>query len=155
MLFGQSVFQSVIERLKAEEEEAAAERDNAADESLAFRVAGLNSSFVPETSFSHAPSAREASAAYLDFLPELRPPEPEKQPVMPAHLARLSPEEIIEELAIATTDTAATLAEKRRNFARANHPDMIHPDFRDNASARMKIANRLIDEALRLISLQA
>ena len=55
------------------------------------------------------------------------------------------------ELAIHETDTAATLAEKRRAFARLNHPDGVKPEFRHNATLRMTAANLLIDQAIRML----
>lgn len=55
------------------------------------------------------------------------------------------------ELAIHDTDTAATLAEKRRAFARLNHPDRVKPQFRHNATLRMTAANLLIDQAIRML----
>jgi hypothetical protein len=62
---------------------------------------------------------------------------------------RLTTEEIAAELAITATDTEATLAEKRRHFAKANHPDGVAPEFRENANTRMKTANFLIDTAIK------
>ncbi len=37
------------------------------------------------------------------------------------------------------------LARIRRGFARRNHPDKLHPDLAELATARMKTANMLID----------
>ncbi len=56
------------------------------------------------------------------------------------------------ELAITEADTVQTLNDKRRAFAKGNHPDGIALPFRDNATARMKIANLLIDQALRRLT---
>lgn len=74
---------------------------------------------------------------------------PDPAPVIPAHLVRLSLEEIAEDLGIAPTDDRERLAERRRQFAKLNHPDRIDADFRERATKRMKIANLLIDEAIR------
>ncbi len=68
---------------------------------------------------------------------------------MPAHLARLSPEEIAADLGIANDETPESLALRRRAFAALNHPDRHPSAFRAEATQRMTIANMLIDEALR------
>lgn len=147
-MFGRSVFQSVVERLAAER---AAEDD---DEPRAHRVSGLSSGFVREAGAAPATDSRRAEDLYRDLMAEdgeaesIVPPAEPEPPVMPAHLARLLPQEIAEDLALSADDTAAILAEKRRRFARANHPDGVHEAFRDAANMRMKVANLLIDEAL-------
>ena len=45
--------------------------------------------------------------------------------------------------------TKAEIREKRRAFARGNHPDRVGEEFRDAATIRMTIANRLVEAALR------
>ncbi|MBD3838073.1 hypothetical protein [Brevundimonas sp.] len=152
-MFGRSVFQSVVERLAAER---AVEDDD--DVPRAYRVSGLSSGFVREAGAAPATDGRRAEDLYRDLMaedgqaetavPPAEPAPPEEPPVMPAHLARLSPQKIVEDLALSPSDTAATLAEKRRRFARANHPDGVHESFREAANTRMKVANLLIDEAL-------
>lgn len=165
MLLGQSVFQSVLTRLKQEGHD---EKDEEPAES--FRVTGLGVVFVasdlvapdkaglPET--ETATNAHIGAQAYFDFLPEhgeiapepRREPEPEEPPpapVMPPHLLRLTEQEIAEELAIGPKDSDAILAEKRRRFAKLNHPDGVAPEFRENAAIRMTTANLLIDRAIR------
>ncbi|MBV6651049.1 MAG: hypothetical protein KI789_15095 [Hoeflea sp.] len=47
------------------------------------------------------------------------------------------------------TDTPAELKSKRRRFARFNHPDRTPMEWREAATIRMKIANHMVDEALR------
>ncbi|WP_416795574.1 hypothetical protein [Ciceribacter azotifigens] len=151
-MFGRSVFQSVVERLAAER---AAEDDELP---RAHRVSGLSSGFVREAGAAPATDGRRAEDLYRDLMaedgeaesvvPPAEPAPPEEPPVMPPHLTRLSPQEIAEDLALSANDTAATLAERRRRFARANHPDGVHEAFRDAANMRMKVANLLIDEAL-------
>jgi hypothetical protein len=153
MLFGQSVFQSVLTRLKQEHGE-----DEAEGAGTGFRIKGLSMGFVAPTDDGPAVTAT-GTEAYFAFLPDVaeielerEPPEPEKPPpapVIPAHLLRLTVEEIAAELAITAADTEATLAEKRRHFAKANHPDGIAPEFRENANTRMKTANFLIDTAIK------
>lgn len=146
MLFGKSLFQSVVERLAAEAEES-----GAPEEPKAYRVSGLSTAFVAE-SVEHAPAAAVRLDAYLALMPDPEavpadvPPEP---PAMPDYLARLSIEEIAEDLDLKSGDDRDSLGEKRRAFARSNHPDRHHALFRDHATTRMKIANLLVDEAIR------
>lgn len=157
MLLGQSVFQSVLTRLEDEQEDAEEIPATAAN----FQIRGLGAGFV-------TPDGRPAAAdtdgtAYFDHLTEWLEQKPDGQtedkdteieeqqpavPVMPPHLERLSEAEIAEDLAISQADGEATLNEKRRQFAKRNHPDRVAPECRENATTRMKIANRLIDKAL-------
>lgn len=154
MLFGQSLFQSVLDRLDTEEEKSA--KDEAA-----HRIRGLNVSFVATVLGGETAASSRPDDAYIDNLgneipspeplPEPEPKEPEP-PVMPDHLARISREEVIAELAISPQSTLQSLHEKRRAFAKANHPDSIAPPFREQATTRMMIANQLIDEAIRRLT---
>lgn len=152
MLFGQSVFQSVLTRLKEEQAENESEENEPS-----FRIKGLGTGFVAETVEGQAAAAGEIDA-YLAFLPEPEATEPPPEPIAeeptppPAHLLRLTPEEIAADLALGPDETAATLAEKRRLFARANHPDGVPEELRGNANIRMKTANQLIDRAIRELS---
>ena len=155
MLFGQSVFQSVLERLKAEEEP-----DDEAEAPAAHRVSGLATGLAFDVMEGVSAASQRIGQAYFDNLEldaaaataaEPAPP-PEPEPVMPDHLTRTAPAEVAAELAISAADTALTLGEKRRAFARANHPDGVALPFRDNATKRMMLANLLIDEALRRLA---
>lgn len=56
--------------------------------------------------------------------------------------------DIARELAISATHNHDDLHRLRRLFALDNHPDRLDPQYRDIATRRMMIANRLIDEAL-------
>jgi hypothetical protein len=49
------------------------------------------------------------------------------------------------ELELSTASSLDDLARIRRAFARQNHPDMLHPGLSEHATARMKVANMLID----------
>lgn len=150
MLFGQSVFQSVLERLKAEEEP-----DDDAEAPAAHRVSGLATGLAFDVMEGVSAASQRVGQAYFDNLePDAAEPAPlpEAEPVMPDHLTRTAPAEVAAELAISAADTALTLGEKRRAFARANHPDGVALPFRDNATKRMMLANLLIDEALRRIA---
>lgn len=154
MLLGQSIFQSVLNRLEDEKQET----EEAGPESADFRIRGLGAGFVtPEG----RPAAAEADTdAYLDHIAEWLNPlhetasaigedkKPSQKPVMPAHLERLTEEEIAEDLAISPKDSEAALNDRRRQFAKLNHPDSVSVEFRENATTRMKIANLLIDRAL-------
>ncbi|MEF0942553.1 hypothetical protein [Rhizobium sp. BR 362] len=160
MLFGQSLFQSVLDRLDAEEEES--EKNEAA-----HRIRGLNVSFAA-TVFGGEPAASSRpDDAYVDNLgndiplsepmpPESKSKEPEPKeaepPVMPDYLARTSREDVAAELEISSQTTLQSLHEKRRAFAKANHPDSVAPPFREQATTRMMIANQLIDEAIRRLT---
>lgn len=153
MLVGQSLFQSVLTRLDEEENE------NKAEAAPAFRIAGLNAGFAAGT--ADAPSTIAGADPYLDFTTDAEDaaaePEPgpesesgsEQEPIPTGHFLRLSEQEIAEELALSADDSAAALAEKRRQFARLNHPDRAPAAFREEAGIRMKTANLLIDRALR------
>lgn len=152
MLFGKSLFQSVVDRLGEEAE------DEAPATEPAFRIGGLSTSFVAPTA---EPSGEEAPLpsdqridAYLFLMPddEENPepePEPPAPPQPPAWLGRLSLEEITEDLGLDPADDREKLQARRRSFARENHPDRVAVDHRAAATTRMKIANRLIDEAIR------
>ncbi|MFS8044223.1 hypothetical protein [Rhizobium sp. BR 314] len=154
MLFKQSLFQSVLDRLDTEEQ--ASEK-----EETAHRIRGLNVSFAATVLGGETPEAHRPDDAYRDNLgdpiippppePELEPKEPEP-PVMPEHLARVAREEVAAELAITSDTTLHTLHEKRRSFAKANHPDSVAAPFREQATTRMTLANQLIDEAIRRLS---
>ncbi|HTO33868.1 MAG TPA: hypothetical protein VL202_22240 [Pararhizobium sp.] len=148
-MFGMSVFQSVLERLKTEEDAEAEIRE---EQSSALSIRGLNAGFVGNVASSAGLADSGAvQRAYFDMAGDdmLAPPKPLPAPVMPDHLKRVRPEEIAADLGMTETESQQSLAEKRRTFAAGNHPDRHHPDFRANATIRMKIANMLIDEAQR------
>ncbi|WDZ75652.1 hypothetical protein PWG15_13630 [Ensifer adhaerens] len=138
-MFGMSVFQSVLERLKTEEEY---EPDPA-------EAARVTTPYAPV--FAGALAAENVGAAsfgaveraYLDAA-FVEPPPPL---AMPDYLNRTGLADVAEELALADGETQVTLAAKRRAFAALNHPDRLPPAFRTNATVRMKLANMLIDEA--------
>lgn len=149
MLFGKSLFQSVVDRLGEEAEEETASDD------AAFRINGLATSFVPmppaEPSAPADPATDQRLDAYLFLMPEDKEPEPVEPPAPPPPppwVDRLSPEEIVADLGLDPSDDRERLQDRRRAFARDNHPDRIAADFREAATLRMKIANRLIDDAI-------
>lgn len=149
MVFGKSIFQSVLDRLDTENQQ------DEGDEAAAFRMAGLNTGFVVEGIGHSTPVACQPDAAYLAFAadPASEAITPFGPPQIPAHLARLKPEEIADELKISNADTIHSLSEKRRAFARTNHPDGVSVEFRANATQRMTIANQLIDVEIRRLAL--
>lgn len=151
-MFGMSVFQSVLERLKAEEDEEGAADD---EQALHPGIRGLNGGFVGNLAASGMADSSAVQRAYFDTASDemLAPPKPLPKPVMPEHLHRIRPEQIAADLGLTETETAQGLADKRRRFAGDNHPDVHPPEFRTNATIRMKIANMLIDEAQRRLRL--
>ncbi|WP_159950601.1 hypothetical protein [Rhizobium sp. 18065] len=142
MLFGKSLFQSVVDRLADEAE------DEVEAPEPSFRVTGLSTSFATERIAASPVNAGLRQDAYL-FLMSQDQPAAIKAPVKPPHLQRLTVEQIAEDLQLQDNDSRDILQERRRLFAKSNHPDTVHPDFREPANTRMKIANLLIDEAMR------
>ncbi|WP_337269062.1 hypothetical protein [Oryzifoliimicrobium ureilyticus] len=156
MLLGRTPFQSVLDRLDAENEE------QADGEASSFsRIQGLGSGFAVEQPCLSVQSSRRPDQDYVDNLLDVmpaeaidleKPAEEPPAPQMPEHLNHITLEEIEAELAISAEDTVQSLGDKRRHFAKTNHPDSVHADFRPNATIRMTIANSLIDKALRRLA---
>lgn len=67
---------------------------------------------------------------------------------MPPPATSTSPRDIAGELAITKATTTAELYRLRRAFALHNHPDRLAPHYRETATTRMMIANRMIDDAI-------
>lgn len=151
MLFGKSLFQSVVDRLGEEADEVSEADDKA------FRISGLTTGFVPapleavhvDRSAPRAePELDQRLDAYLFLMGEAEEPKPPEPPPPPAWLDRLSPEDVAADLGLHPSDDRERLQERRRAFARDNHPDRVDADYRDAATQRMKLANQLVDEAL-------
>lgn len=159
MLFGKSLFQSVVDRLS---HEADIEQETPSQKATDFRIRGFGSGFVTERPEAATDAPGRGAAAYLQIMEdyetrltaaaETRRPVP---PTPPAWIHRLSVEEIAADLAIAPDDSHEMLLEKRRIFARQNHPDGIDARFAEAATTRMKVANQLIDDAIRTRRLQS
>lgn len=152
-MFGMTVFESVLERLKAEAREAAEDLP-AEDDGAPMEVRGLPAGFAGLGMGKTFVSAPQAAAAYLDLYEEPAPPPEEPPPAPPPHLLRTAPEEVAEDLALTGRESVEDLLARRRAFARDNHPDRAPADLRTNATLRMKIANMLIDETIRRIEVE-
>ncbi len=154
-MFGMTVFESVLERLKAEARE---DEEEAQEDAGSGSVRGLTSGFAGLGMASTFVSGSQAAAAYLDLYEA--PPEPEKPappeapPAPPPHLLRTTPEQVAADLALTGREDIDALTARRRSFARENHPDRAPAELRGNATLRMKIANMLIDETIRRINVE-
>ncbi|WLR91528.1 hypothetical protein Q9316_13570 [Shinella zoogloeoides] len=160
-MFGMTVFESVLERLKAEAREAAEEAEGETpDDGGHGQIRGLISGFTGLGTAGTFVSGSQAAAAYLDLYEEPRPPEPqpppppEAPPAPPPHLLRTAPEEVAKDLGLSGRENIDDLLARRRSFARENHPDRAPEDLRANATLRMKIANMLIDETIRRVNVE-
>lgn len=141
-IFGKSLFETVLDGIEVEETED--------DEDVPLRRPRVTAHFLTDTSFSDRADARPLGELYEDF-GEPAPVEPElpPSPAPPAWLDRLSEQDVIDDLGLASGMTSAEIRDKRRAFARGNHPDRVIEEFRDAATIRMTIANRLVEAALR------
>lgn len=157
MLFGRSLFETVLTRMEEEAPPPAPPEPDAA------RIRGFTSGFVTEAMEGISVSLHRIDGAYRDFAEDedgvfpdqggtIATPQPmpvdDAPPQMPTHLQRLLPAEIAEDLGLSASDTLEGLSEKRRLFARANHPDIVHSAHREAANLRMTTANLLIDRAI-------
>jgi len=144
MIVGLSTFDTVFDRLS---EEGA---DMAPSPRAAWSgIRGFTSGFAGAASSPQAQrSAEPFAAAYSEFALEAVAPQPQpKFDTTP--FTRLSAAEIARDLGLLASDPPAELQRKRRTFASLNHPDRTPEEWREAATTRMKIANQLIDEALR------
>lgn len=148
MILGLSTFEAVLDRLGKERADAPM-----SSSATWTRIRGLNASFVGagtgQVSWQTSDEPDIAASTYHDdvFAP---PPKPAFDA---SRFKRLSAEDVAKDIQLKASDTAAELQLKRRNFARLNHPDRVPEEWRDAATTRMKIANRQIDDALRLLAL--
>lgn len=162
MIAGKSLFESMLDRMDEEMP------DDAEEEEVSARIRGLSSGFVAPAMEGVSVSLHRIDGAYLENVevdaPEqpavVAPLEPISEPLepiaepeaspppVPPHLFRQLPTEIACDLKLSAADTIATLQEKRRTFARSNHPDRMHETHRGLANDRMTTANLLIDQAI-------
>jgi hypothetical protein len=143
-VFGKSLFETVLDGMEVEEVEE--------DEDVPVRRPRVNAHFLPDTSFSERADRRSLGALYEDFgAPPPAEIEVSPSPAPPVWLNRLSEQDVIDDLDLKAGMTKVAIKEKRRAFARENHPDRVAEDYRQAATIRMTIANRLVEAALRRI----
>lgn len=148
MILGQSLFDAVLDRLAEEQED-----DTPAPASANIR--GLNAGFVSASVGIPLPGGEgRLHDAYFDFGEgQQSSTEPQTEPAFQRlearTFSRLTPQEVAEDLKLSESRSAEALQSLRRAFARQNHPDMVGQEWREQATLRMKIANLLIDEALK------
>jgi hypothetical protein len=140
-VFGKSLFETVLDGLETEEQEEE-------DFTPARRMTGLGATLLAGVSDGGGPDHGDFADLYSDFGEGLPIHPADALPQPPAWLERLSREEIMRDLDLSNCKSDADLRERRRSFARGNHPDVVHPDYRGSATIRMTIANRLIDDAI-------
>lgn len=144
-VFGKSLFETVLDGMAPEEVE---------DEEIPIpRSPRVAAHFLADTAISDdVPGVRDPGRAfgtlYENFAP--RPAEPEP-PTAPEWLERLSETEIAEDLGLVDGMSVSEIRSRRRSFARLNHPDGVAEAFREAATIRMTMANRLIEQALRRV----
>lgn len=146
MIGGMDSFDAVLDRVSTEREEA---HSHGSGRWTAMR--GWNSSFVAAAFMSHPwPSrAKLETVAPVDAA-EVPTPAARPEPAIDTSpFTRVSPEAVAKDINLLATDTPAELKSKRRSFARINHPDRVPMEWRQAATTRMKIANHMVDEALR------
>ena len=138
-VFGKSLFETVLEGL--------ADPPAAEEEDTATAVRGLHASFVGRE-WSANPDIDSGVSMFDEFLADSPPIEP-ILPVIPDWIERTSEADIAEDLALTACRSEQELRDRRRLFALENHPDRVSPEFRDQATRRMMIANQMIDAALK------
>ena len=145
MIPGLNTFEAVLDRLGRQATDA-----SLSGSATWARIRGLNAGFIGASEARGRPDSEQIRAAYLDNSHEMpaAPPEPEPE-IDVSMYARLSADEVARDLDLLGSDTRPELQLKRRKFARTNHPDRAPEEWRDAATTRMKIANRLIDDAVR------
>ncbi len=159
MIVGLSSFEAVLDRVSNERADISTQRSTSW---TALR--GWNSSFVAAGLGAAPWPGREQrgaahSAVHIDASTPApksavqndapTPPAKPKPSIDTSLFKRLSPEEVAKDINLLATDTPAELQSKRRRFARLNHPDRTPMEWREAATIRMKIANHMVDEALR------
>jgi hypothetical protein len=142
-VFGKSLFETVLDGMDVDEV------DDDEEESFVHRPR-VTPHFVADTSFADRAEQRPLGELYEDFGEPL-PAEPAlpPSPEPPEWLGRLSEQDVIDDLGLEPGMTRAEIRGRRRIFARGNHPDRVLEEFRDAATVRMTIANRLVEAALR------
>lgn len=152
MILGQSLFDAVLDRLAEENEDDVEAIDQP---SPLGGIRGLNAGFVSASVGIPLPDGESRlHDAYFDFedqqseISELQT-EASFERLEARTFSRLTPQDVAEDLKLSEARSAEALQSLRRSFARQNHPDMVGEEWREQATLRMKIANLLIDEALK------
>ena len=143
-VFGKSLFETVLDGMDVDEVE------DEEEEASFVRRPRVTAHFVADTAFADRAEQRPLGELYENFgepLPEK--PELPPSPVPPDWLGRLSEQDVSDDLGLAPGLAKTEIREKRRAFARNNHPDRVAEDYRQAATIRMTIANRLVEAALR------
>ena len=153
-MFGRSVFESVLERLRAEADEAGVSADTGASLSGTYR--NPSAPFAAIGAVAASTSTSHAAEAYRDVFNDgvQEKVDPVAVPGAPPHLLRTAPEDVAADLGLTGMETRAQLVALRRAFARENHPDGVAAELRENATHRMMIANMLLDETLRRLQVE-
>lgn len=140
-VFGKSLFETVLDGMETEEE--------IEDDAPAPVRPRFASAFVADTSFRDAEESRPLGGLYEIFeQPDPAQPEMPRAPKPPVWLDRLSEAEVLADLGLMPAMTSTEIRQRRRSFARDNHPDGVAEEYRHAATARMTIANRLVEAAL-------
>ena len=140
-VFGKSLFETVLDGMDVEEDEQ--------DEDVLARRPRVTAHFLADTSFSDRADQRPLGELYEDFGTSDPAEREAVAPEPPEWLGRLSEQNVADDLGLVPGMSKAEIRDKRRAFARSNHPDHIAAEFRDAATIRMTIANRLVEAALR------
>jgi hypothetical protein len=141
-VFGKSLFETVLDGMDVDEADE--------DEEVPDRRPRVTAHFLADTSFTERADQRPLGELYEDFgEPPLLEPDVPPSSEPPAWLDRLSGQDVIDDLGLAPGMTKMEIKERRRAFARSNHPDRVREEFRDAATIRMTIANRVVEDALR------
>lgn len=138
-VFGKSLFETVLDGMEPEEDP---EDDAPVPARPRFAPA-----FVADTSFRDEDDTGPPGGLYETFAAP--PPTGPAAPEPPAWLDRLSETDVIADLGLLPGMDGADIRERRRAFARENHPDRVPEQFREQATIRMTTANRLVEAALR------
>ena len=147
-IFGKSLFETVLDGLDADDV------DEEEEIQPARRMTGAGATFLAGLPGESGVDQGDFAGLYSDFAETPPVPGDVAPPARPLWLLRLLPGEIEDDLGLTPGLTEAELRERRRIFARANHPDMMHLDFREPATIRMTVANRLIDDAIAALGRQ-
>lgn len=141
-IFGKTLFETVLDAIEVEAPEE--------DEEVPLRRPRVVAHFIADTSFGERAEDRPLGELYEGFgEPDPAEPDLADPPAPPTWLDRLSEHEVVDDLGLASGMAKAQIRERRRAFARTNHPDGVAEEFREAATIRMTIANRLVEAALR------